>query len=105
MAETSVHKVNSASSPKGKMGQMYLACGIALGMRLWENVAPGKDHPTTERDYETAGYVIHGRAELRLAGRLFSSSRAIPGSCPAEQATITAYWSLLPPSRRRIPRQ
>jgi quercetin dioxygenase-like cupin family protein len=66
MAETSVHKVNSASSPKGKMGQKYLACGIGLGMRLWENVAPGKEHPTTEREYETAGYVLHGRAELHL---------------------------------------
>lgn len=66
MAETSVHKVNSASSPEGKMGQKYLACGVGLGMRLWENIAVGKDHPATERDYETAGYVIKGRAELHL---------------------------------------
>ena len=69
MAETSVHKVNSASSPKGKMGQKYLACGVGLGMRLWENVSAGKDHPPTERDYETAGYVIQGRAELHLGGQ------------------------------------
>ena len=69
MTETSVHKVNSGSSPKGKMGQKYLVCGVSLGMRLWEHVPVGKDHPATERDYETAGYVIQGRAELHLGGQ------------------------------------
>ena len=38
-----MRKVNSASSPKGKVGQKYLACGVGLGMRLWENIAAGKD--------------------------------------------------------------
>ena len=70
MAETSVHKVNSASSPKGAMGQKYLACGVTMGMRLWDRIEPGKDHPPSERDYETLGYVIHGRAELRLGSQI-----------------------------------
>jgi len=69
MAETSVHKVNSGSSPKGAMGQKYLACGVSLAMRLWESVEPGKDHAASERDYETAGYVITGRAELKLGNQ------------------------------------
>jgi quercetin dioxygenase-like cupin family protein len=69
MAETSVHKVNSSSSPKGRMGQKYLACGVSLGMRLWENVQVGNDHPESVRDYETAGYVINGRAELHLGNQ------------------------------------
>lgn|SRR5215831_3747636 len=69
MTETSVHKVNSASSPKGAMGQKYLACGVSLAMRLWENVEPGKDHPPSVRDYETVGYVIRGRAELKLGNQ------------------------------------
>ena len=69
MADTSVHKVNSATSPKGKMGQKYLACGVSLAMRLWE-VEPGKEDPPTERDYETVGYVIKGRAELHLGEQL-----------------------------------
>jgi hypothetical protein len=56
MAETSIHKVNSASSPEGKMGQKYLACGVTLGMRLWENVPIGKDYSPAEGDYESAGY-------------------------------------------------
>ncbi len=64
MAETKVHKANSGSSPKGKLGQTYLACGISVGMRLWEDLPAGTAYPATERDYETAGYVINGRAEL-----------------------------------------
>jgi mannose-6-phosphate isomerase-like protein (cupin superfamily) len=66
MAQTSVHKVNSNSSPTGRMGQKYLACGIGLAMRLWESVEPGNDRESSQRDYETVGYVIKGRAELKL---------------------------------------
>jgi mannose-6-phosphate isomerase-like protein (cupin superfamily) len=69
MAETSVHKINSASSPKGAMGQKYLACGVSLAMRLWENSEAGKDYAPTVRDYETVGYVIRGRAELQLGNQ------------------------------------
>lgn len=51
------------------MGQKYLACGVSLAMRLWESVEPGKDHAASERDYETAGYVVTGRAELKLGNQ------------------------------------
>ncbi|WP_218082567.1 cupin domain-containing protein [Anthocerotibacter panamensis] len=66
MTDTSVQKIDSTFSPKGKMGQKYLAAGIHVGMRLWEEEAPGYDKPVTQRDYETVGYVIAGRAELHL---------------------------------------
>ncbi len=69
MPETSVHKVNSSSSPKGKMGQKYLACGVSLAMRIWENLPVGTNNAPAQRDYETAGYVIKGRAELRLGNQ------------------------------------
>ena len=69
MAETSVHKVNATSSPKGAMGQKYLACGVTIAMRLWEKVEPDEDDAPRERDYETVGYVISGRAELHLGGQ------------------------------------
>ena len=36
MAETSITKVNAKSSPKGSMGQKYLAAGVSMAMRLWE---------------------------------------------------------------------
>jgi quercetin dioxygenase-like cupin family protein len=66
MSDTSVTKVNSNSSPKGEMGQKYLANGTKVSMRLWENEQPGEAKAQTQRNYETVGYVINGRAELYL---------------------------------------
>jgi len=68
MPDTSVIKVSSQSSPHGGMGQKYLATGIKLSMRLWENEPPGGLQARMRRDYETVGYVIRGRAELHLEG-------------------------------------
>jgi quercetin dioxygenase-like cupin family protein len=67
--DSSVTKVEAAHAPKGPGGQRYLASGRAISMRLWENEAPGADKPPVRRDYETVGYVISGRAELRLEGQ------------------------------------
>jgi len=50
------------------MGQKYLATGIGLDMRLWQE-QPGQAKPATRREYETVGFVIHGRAELHLEGQ------------------------------------
>jgi quercetin dioxygenase-like cupin family protein len=61
-------KVNEGSAPKGEMGQRYLASGESVSMRLWDGEEPGKTKPETARPYETVGYVIGGRAELRLEG-------------------------------------
>jgi quercetin dioxygenase-like cupin family protein len=69
MHDTSVTKVCSAASPKGRMGQKYLASGTTVAMRLWEEEAPGAAKPSTRRDYETVGYVIKGRAELHVEGQ------------------------------------
>jgi quercetin dioxygenase-like cupin family protein len=70
MSDTSVTKVNSAHSPKGAMGQKYLASGVHIAMRLWEGEAPGESKLPTQRDYETVGYVISGRAELHIEGQM-----------------------------------
>ncbi|MBD2198521.1 MULTISPECIES: cupin domain-containing protein [Calothrix] len=69
MSDTSVKKVDSTHSPKGKLGQKYLASGKTVAMRLWENEQPSEDKPPTSRDYETVGYVINGRAELHIEGQ------------------------------------
>ncbi|HET9957881.1 MAG TPA: cupin domain-containing protein [Polyangiaceae bacterium] len=78
MADTSVTKVDSAHSPRGAMGQFYLASGVQLGMRLWRDepvtaqseVATQADETartkTVRRDYEVVGYVLQGRAELEI---------------------------------------
>jgi quercetin dioxygenase-like cupin family protein len=69
MADTTIIKVSSTHSPKGEMGQRYLASGKNISMRLWEGETnEGEKHETT-RDYETVGYVIAGRAELLQEGQ------------------------------------
>lgn len=68
--DTTMTKVNSHFSPRGAMGQKYLASGVHLAMRLWEEEPPGDDKPSTRREYETVGYVISGRAELHSEGQM-----------------------------------
>jgi quercetin dioxygenase-like cupin family protein len=69
MGDTSVTKVNSQFSPQGAMGQKYLASGVHVAMRLWEEEPPSAPKAPSRRDYETVGYVINGRAELHLEGQ------------------------------------
>jgi len=70
MGDTSVTKVQAKHSPRGEMGQKYLAAGVHIGMRLWENEKPGDGKSPSARDYETVGYVIAGRAELHIEGQM-----------------------------------
>ncbi|RYZ40889.1 MAG: cupin domain-containing protein [Myxococcaceae bacterium] len=70
MGDTSVKKVESRHSPKGEMGQKYLASGVRVAMRLWEDEPPAEAKPLSTRDYETVGYVLKGRAELHLEGQV-----------------------------------
>jgi quercetin dioxygenase-like cupin family protein len=70
MPDTSVKKVDSAYSPKGQLGQKYLASGKSVSMRLWENEEPAEAKEPTTREYETVGYVINGRAELHIEGQI-----------------------------------
>ena len=67
--DSTVVKIDSSHSPRGPQGEKYLASGIRLAMRLWENEAPGMT-PETERAYETVGYVLAGRAELHIEGQV-----------------------------------
>jgi quercetin dioxygenase-like cupin family protein len=69
MGDKSVTKVASKHSPKGQMDQKYLASGVHVSMRLWENEPAGEPKATSQREYETVGYVIKGRAELHLEGQ------------------------------------
>ena len=78
MSDTSVVKLNSRFSPKGAMGQKYLASGIHLSMRLWEEEPTDEAKPETSREYETIGFVIDGRAELHLEGQMVLLE---PGDC------------------------
>ena len=69
MSDTTVKKVEAERSPKGDMGQRYLVSGKTVSMRLWEAIE-GDDESARTRDYETVGYVVSGRAELRLGDQV-----------------------------------
>ncbi|MGD9727525.1 MAG: cupin domain-containing protein [Nitrospiraceae bacterium] len=70
MADRTVKKVTSEYSPKGEMGQTYLASGVHVSMRLWDSLPVAPPVEPTQRAYETVGYVIKGRAELQLEGQM-----------------------------------
>lgn len=64
----SIRKVSEAHQPHGAMGQIHLAGGEQVSLRLWRNEAPGGKDERTTRAYETVGYVIAGRARLHVDG-------------------------------------
>ena len=69
MPDSTIKKVEAASSPRGEMGQKYLVAGKRVSMRLWVLEPGSKVEAATSRDYETVGYVISGRAKLDLEGQ------------------------------------
>ena len=69
MADTTVTKVSSAYSPTGDHGEVYLASGKRVSMRLWRNEEPNEHKPTSKHSYEVVGFVISGRAELLIEGQ------------------------------------
>jgi quercetin dioxygenase-like cupin family protein len=70
MKDTSVTKVTSEFSPHGPQGEKYLASGVHMAMRLWENEKPNDKKPISKHPYETVGYVLKGKAELHLEGQM-----------------------------------
>ena len=70
MGDTTIKKIDSRHSPRGEMGEKYLASGVSLAMRLWENEQPTDDKEPHAKPYETVGYVIEGRAELQSEGQV-----------------------------------
>ena len=76
MSDRQANVVTSASAATGPQGQKYLAAGESVALRLWEKQpAPDSDGDdggkgASQRDYETVGYVLKGRAELQLDDRV-----------------------------------
>jgi quercetin dioxygenase-like cupin family protein len=69
MTDKTVKKVQMRTAPRGAMGQIYLASGKTVAMRLWEHESTGEAKAPTRRDYETVGFVVAGRARLHLEGQ------------------------------------
>lgn len=97
MTDTTVKKIHSQDSPRGSMGQVYLAAGKRVSLRLWDEAANGEDKPPRRRDYETVGYVIEGTAELETEGQ---TVRLAPGdSWVVPQGALHTYRILEGPFR------
>jgi quercetin dioxygenase-like cupin family protein len=69
MDDTTIKKIDSRTSPRGEEGQLYLASGKRVSMRLWQDEPTSSPQRSSRRDYETVGFVIGGRAELELEGQ------------------------------------
>ncbi|MBC8143759.1 MAG: cupin domain-containing protein [Armatimonadetes bacterium] len=106
MGDTTIIKTQSAHSPKGEMGQIYLASGKNVSMRLWQNEQPGEDKEPVARDYETVGYVISGTAELHSEGQMVTLAAGDSWVVPKGAShtyriveTFTAVEATYPPSQ------
>lgn len=91
--DTTVVKVDSARSPRGADGEKYLASGVRVAMRLWEDEPIGETR-ATERDYETVGYVVRGRAELHVEGQVV---RLEPGDSYVVSRGARHHYRILSP--------
>ncbi|SRR5215204_2377941 len=108
MGDTTATKVDSNYSPHGEMGQKYLASGISVAMRLWENQEPNDNKESRTRDYETVGYVIKGKAELYLEGQILTLEKGDSWVVPKGAAhtykileTFTAIEATSPPAHAK----
>ncbi|NEU10963.1 cupin domain-containing protein [Methylobacterium sp. BTF04] len=63
-----VTKISSHTASEGPHGEIALAAGHAVAMRMWREEPPTSDKPSVKRPYETVGYVISGKAELMVGG-------------------------------------
>jgi len=70
MGETdrAMAKVSAERAEHGSMGELRLATGRRVALRLWEH-REHREKGASVRPYETVGYVIAGRAELNVEGQ------------------------------------
>ena len=68
MSDTTLKKVEADTSPKGDMGQRYLASGKSVSMRLWVQESADAHKGSSKRNYETVGFVSNhsGRQPLEF---------------------------------------
>lgn len=60
--------VSSKEAETSSEGEVTLAAGAKMSMRLWRNEQP-HDKAPHRSPYETLGYVVSGRAELTVEGQ------------------------------------
>ncbi|MBE7249470.1 MAG: cupin domain-containing protein [Actinomycetospora chiangmaiensis] len=98
-------KVSARGAAEGPHGEITLAQGARLGMRMWRGEEPNADKPMTTSPHETVGYVISGRAELVVGSETVTIAAGDSYCVPAEVAhtyrileTFTAVEATAPPA-------
>ena len=106
MSDTTITKVASAGAPKGEKGQLLLASGTRVAMRMWDKEAPTSSKTPHSHDYEVVGYAISGKAELTIAGQTITlepgDSWVVPPNAEHNYTileTFTAIEASAPPAR------
>jgi quercetin dioxygenase-like cupin family protein len=96
VGDTTVTKVDSSHSPKGPQGERYLASGVRVSMRLWEEPSGSAKEEDVARDYEVVGYVLSGRAELHTEGQVVTLA---PGDSYVVPRGARHHYRILEPLR------
>lgn len=63
-----ISKIAAADAATGPDGDLLLAGGAHMSLRLWKQEPP-QDKAPSRSAYETVGYVLEGRAELTIEGQ------------------------------------
>ncbi|MCJ2082363.1 cupin domain-containing protein [Methylobacterium sp. J-090] len=63
-----ITKISSRTATAGAHGEIALAGGRSVALRMWREEEPNGDKASASRPYETVGYVVAGRAELVVNG-------------------------------------
>lgn len=82
--DTTIKKIDARHSPRGEMGQKYLASGVSVSMRLWQEEEPGQEKTMHSRPYETVGYVINGQARLHIGEQMVTLNKGDSWVVPKE---------------------
>ena len=100
--------VNSNDTLVSPEGEVTLAAGASMSMRLWRDEEPHAKQPHRS-PYETIGYVISGKAELMIEGQTALLTPGCSWLVPANAEhtyrvieTFSAVECNTPPQRRPI---
>lgn len=103
------HKTGSTETAEQKIGSRLLLSGQELTMWRWQ-VTPAANaevNTRTSQDYEVMGYVISGRAELHVDGRVIplgpGDSWVVPTGAPHAYVILeplTAIKTSHPPANK-----
>ena len=89
MNTSTLEKTPRNKAVTGDKGQLYLAAGDDVALRMWEHSPASDGCESPARDYETVGYVISGQAELTVDGQTI---QLLPGdSWVVPKDTVHSY--------------